>query len=211
MFAQSDQHHLHEAAFYVADELSVGLDPVAHHDMVGAVGVFVEVHRKPLVRIAHYHRLHAGTNRATADRCGNPKRFEQLLLPFSTTATVAPHRRHDKRFSAELLEMTDGGFDDLVDARDAATADGDSDGLPGLDLFVQGESLQLLLDLGGQVVDLGHVEVLTDAKYLGIFSHLLSYAEGAKTDPLQLDQIDHVAAVEQTGRFGHRIEYPLVI
>ena len=64
------------------------------------------------------------------------ERFEQLSLPLGAAATVAPHCRHDKRFRPELLEMTDGGFDDMVDVRDAATAHGDGNALPLLHLAV---------------------------------------------------------------------------
>ena len=60
VLAQADEHHLHQAAFDVADEAGVRLDAAADQHVVGLEGVPVEVDGKAFGRLADDDRFHAG-------------------------------------------------------------------------------------------------------------------------------------------------------
>ena len=100
VLAQADEHHLHQAAFDVADEAGVRLDAADDQHVVGLEGVLVEVDRKAFGRLADDDRLHARADRAAAELLGDAVAFEQLALPFGRAAAVAAHRRHDERLGA---------------------------------------------------------------------------------------------------------------
>ena len=73
-FAQADEHHLHQAAFDVADESGMWLDAIEDHDVVGLEGVAVEMHVETLGRSADHDGIHAGTDGAAQGFFGDPVR-----------------------------------------------------------------------------------------------------------------------------------------
>ena len=99
MFAQADEHHLHQAALDVADEPCVRFDPPAHEHVIGLRGVAIEMHRETLGRAAHHHGFHAGSDRAAAGVRCDAVRFQYPPLAFGGAASMAAHGRHDERLA----------------------------------------------------------------------------------------------------------------
>ena len=137
VLAQADEHHLHQAAFDIADEIGVRLDPIADQHVVGAEGMAIEMDVETLGRLADDDRLHAGANRTAAERFGHAVRLEHRALALGRAAAVAAHGRHDERLGAQALERVDNGLGDHVDVGDAAAAHGDGHALPGLDRVLE--------------------------------------------------------------------------
>ena len=93
--AQPDQHHFHQAAFDLAGEVGVRLDPAANQHVVGLEGMAVEVHRKPfgalrqtmtvsmLERIGQPSGLLGDAVRSSTCRC--PSAVPPPWLPIAAT------------------------------------------------------------------------------------------------------------------------------
>ena len=164
VLAQADEHHLHQAAFDVADEARVRLDAVADQHVVGLEGVAVEVDGKPSA-------VWPTTTVSMLERIGQPQNasvmpyeVEHLALPLGRAAAVAAHGRHDERLAAQRLEVLDDRLGDQVDVGDAAAAGGDGHGLAGLDPRRELQLFELRARLGGHVGHLGRRELLPQAK-----------------------------------------------
>jgi hypothetical protein len=103
VLAEADHHHLAQAAFDVAVKIGVRLDPPAKDDVIGLAGKSIGIHGKAQIRLAQHHRFHRRPHWAAAAFFGHTVRFENLPLTLCRAAAVAPHRRHDEWFSAELF------------------------------------------------------------------------------------------------------------
>ena len=171
VFAQADQHHLHQAAFDVADETRVWFDSPTNDDMVGFRGVLVEVNRKSFLGIADDDRFHAGANFAAAEFFRHAIRFNHFALTFRGSAAVAAHRWDEEWNATALFDVVGDAFDDDVDVGNAAAAGRDGDGFAGFDLVAQREAGELRFDLGWDVIDARAFERLANAEHEGIVGH----------------------------------------
>ncbi len=130
VLAQADEHHLHQAAFDIADEAGMRLDAVADDDVIGVEGVLIEVDGKALGGFADDHRVHAGPNRAPAKRFGDAVAGQDANLLLGGSAAVAAHGRHDERLTAQAPHVPNDFSEHQGDVGDAAAAGGDGDALP---------------------------------------------------------------------------------
>ena len=62
LLAEPDRDHFHQAAFVLAPEGDVGLDPVHQHDAVRRGGISVKPGREPVFGRPHVDHVHGGTN-----------------------------------------------------------------------------------------------------------------------------------------------------
>src|SRR5262249_3141298 len=133
VFAQADEHHLHQATLYVPHEVRVWFDAAADHDVIGLEGEAIEMHREALGRLADDAGFHRGPTRAAQVGLGHAVAGQNCPLTFDRPAAVTSHRRHDEGLGPEALQMLNDGLDDDVDVRDPATAAGDRHALARLD------------------------------------------------------------------------------
>ena len=179
MFAQANEHHLHQAALDVAHKVGVRLDAAHHHYVVGLVGKTVEVDGNPLRRFANNDRLHRGANGAAQKRLGHAVAFHDRPLAFRRAATMAAHGRDNERFGPQRFEVIDDTLDDDVDVGYAAAAGRDRHIAVGLDLLGKIEPTQLGLDRGGDIVHALGLKLLPHAKHLGIVGHYRGFSWAA--------------------------------
>ena len=172
VFAQPDQHHLHEAAFDLAREERVGLYPIADHHVVGLVGLLVEMDREAFGGPADLHGIHAGSDGAAAKGLGDSVGLEDVSLAPGGRPAVASHGGNDEGVGAQSPEVARGGLQDPADVGDPPASGGDGHRLAAPDLLAQRKACKLSLDRAGGVSQLGSLETLPDAKHLREFSHL---------------------------------------
>ena len=153
VFAEPDEHHLHQPALHLADEVRVRFDSPTNHHVIRSEGVFVKVDGKTFRRLADDHGFHTGANRAAAKIFRNAVRFDHFALPFRRSAAVAAHRRHDERLRSELFQVRDSRSQNDVNVRDAAAPRRDRDGLAGPDFLAQFQLSQLSLHFTRNVGD----------------------------------------------------------
>ena len=134
---QPYQHHLHQTAFDVSYELRVWSDSIAHHDVIGAKRVLVEMDRESFGRLADDDRLHACTNRASTEPFVDSVGFDDLQLSLDRATPVATHRRYEERLGAEALQVIDQGFDDVSNVGDSPASHRNRDGLAGFDAVAE--------------------------------------------------------------------------
>src|SRR5262249_25113170 len=148
VFAEADEHHLHEAALELALEPGVGFDAVDDEDVIGPGSIAREVNGDALRRTVQNDGFHVAPDRAAAETLGDAVIGENAPLSLGRAAAVAAHGRHDERLRAEVLEMVHRRLNDEMDASDAAAAGGDGDALSGPDTRAEVEPLQFAMDFG---------------------------------------------------------------
>ena len=131
--AQPQQQHLHEAALVAAAEHRVGLDPVAHDDVVGVGGEAVLPQRDAERRAGHLDDVHRRPDRAADGVLGHAVGLEHRPLAVGGAAAVAAHRRYEERLRAEAAQVGDDGAQHRDDVGDAPAAAGDRDGVAATD------------------------------------------------------------------------------
>src|SRR5437867_1290196 len=97
MFAETDHHHLEEAAFDGTVITGVRLDPRDDADVVGLRSVLVEQHGKALRRSADGYRLHGRPDRRADEALGDSVALQYFALTFRCPAAVATHGGNDER------------------------------------------------------------------------------------------------------------------
>jgi hypothetical protein len=167
VLAQTDEHHLHQPAFDVADEIGVGLDAIADHDMVGAECLAVEMDVESFGSLANDHGFHTGPDRTTAELLGHAIGRQHRALAFGRAAPMTPHGGHNEGHRAQSLHNVDHRLGDDVDVRHAPTAHGDRHTLAGLDRLIQAQLLKLLAHLARNVSHARALECLSQAKDRG--------------------------------------------
>ena len=164
---QTDDQHLHQAAFDVGSEVGVGLDPVHQDDVIRLGGVLVHQHREPPRHPADLHRLHGGKDGNLHALGGHAIARQDLELPLRRGAAVAPHGRNNKRLRSQRLQALACGFENRGDVGDAAAAPGDGHAGPGLEAPREVQLADLGRDRGGDIRHHGGVDLLPDAMHLG--------------------------------------------
>ena len=132
MLPQTDDQHLHQAAFDVGSEVGVGLDPVHQDDVIRLGGVLVHQHREPPGHPADLHRLHGGKDGNLHALGRHAIARQDLELSLRRGAAVTPHGRANERLRPKRLQALTRGFQNRADVGDAAAAPGD--GHPGAGL-----------------------------------------------------------------------------
>ena len=133
VLAQADEHHLVQAAFDFADKVGVWLDAANDGHVVGFERVLVEKDGDAVFSRAHLYGLHGRLDRCASVLLGDAVAFDDSLLRLGDAAAVAAHGRNEEGLEAEGFELGHETFDHQRDIGNAATADGDGDGLAGID------------------------------------------------------------------------------
>ena len=147
LLAQTNGHHLHQAALVATTERSMGLDAVKQDDTVGLHGVLVHENRLLAdAGQANLYGLHRALDRAAHVFLGDAVVLQNLGLAFCRCATMAAHSCNDVRLCAL-------GLDKVYDCAchhsvmvDAAAAAGDCDAHARLNLTAQRLAGQFVLN-----------------------------------------------------------------
>ena len=133
VLAQADEHHLVQAALDFADKVGVWLDAANDGHVVGFERVFVEKDRDAILGRAHLYGLHGRLDGRAGVLLGDAVAFDDSLLCLGDAAGVAAHGGDEEGLEAEGLELGHETFDHKRDIGNATAADGDGDGLAGID------------------------------------------------------------------------------
>lgn len=164
MFSQADEHHLHQAAFESSCETGMRFDSANDQHVVRFGSDAIEMHIEAFGGSRHDDRVHGSSDGAAAGLFGDAESCEDSDLPFGRAATMASHRRDDKRFGTEGAEVCCCNSQDRRDIGNASAAGGDSDRVSRFDAALQSQASQLSMGFGFDIFDSRCLKPLADSE-----------------------------------------------
>ena len=134
-------------------KIRMRLDAGDGDDVVGLVGVNVELHGHAVIRAADLHRFHGGANGRADDVLRQAVALEDGALALGGGAAVAAHCGNDERLGAAGAHIVHHRADDGLEIGDLAAAAADAHAHAGAKRFLRAAAVERLPHGGGHVLD----------------------------------------------------------
>ena len=142
------------------------LHAIDHHNPVGLIRVLVHQHRKPIVERAQLHHVHRRMNLAPRALFGHAQPRQHLHLSIGSRASVASHRRNNKRLRTQPLQLLNRYAHNQGNLSDAAAAHPNGDVHPRLHASRNLRTPNLFAQRRSHVLHLGRRKSLPNLHHL---------------------------------------------